>query len=56
MSYKFTVPIPFLSVPTGHVYQDDVRSQSCELETMLKLYSGDHVQINVKYKYGTIFK
>lgn len=54
--HKYTEPIPFLSVPTGHVYQDDIRSQSCELEKMLKLYSGDHVQTNMKYKYGTIFQ
>jgi hypothetical protein len=41
----------FQSVPTKQVVlQDDANIESYELETMLKLYSGDQVETNVKYK------
>jgi hypothetical protein len=41
----------FHSVPTKRVVlQDDASIESCELETMLKLYSGAQVETNVKYK------
>jgi len=42
---------PFQSVPTRCVVLQDACTESCELKTMLKLYSGDQIETNVKCKY-----